>query len=638
MLNERQERIIKLLNESQEWKTGKDISKFMEVSDRTIRSDIDAINRFYGKTVIESSIKNGYHINSEIISSLPKQLTCCIPQTPKERCNYIIRELLTNKKEINLLNLQNEVFISGYTIDNDLKKVKRIIGDYKDLKIIRSKNFISLKGPEKSKRELYKDLLSEETKGNFLNLDNIAFLFKDFDLKTIKGILDEILVKYDYHIRETAMPMVLMHIGVSIERMMHQNYVNQIAENNVNLMDSLEFRIANEFYLKCANRIFIQPQISEIQLLSLLLMGKKSEEFTSNQIEIHSNVYLISDIVHNILQKLYEAYDIDLRRDNDLIYGLGLHIRSLVHRILYGSTIQNVYLEEIKRKYPLVFDMSIYACRCFTEITGLEIQENEIGFMALHLGSSYEKNNFCDKYQTLMIFPRDLPLSNLCVQKIEKRFSERMEIMDHVNFFNEEEVLYLKPDLILTTTSLKHNLDIPTIQISLFVDTEDESHIFQALNLLDKKKNKKQFETMIKDVIKPELFFIDITAENEEELIRMVCKELVKNGYVDDTFVDSVLQREKISSTSFYNGFALPHAINHSAIESCISIVLLKEAMQWHDYSVRLVILLAIEDVDRDLLRIFFDWLSSIVSDSNKLNDLLNVKTHKEFINQIMKG
>ena len=58
MLNERQERIIKLLNESQEWKTGKDISKFMEVSDRTIRSDIDAINRFYGKTVIESSIKN----------------------------------------------------------------------------------------------------------------------------------------------------------------------------------------------------------------------------------------------------------------------------------------------------------------------------------------------------------------------------------------------------------------------------------------------------------------------------------------------------------------------------------------------------------------------------------------------------
>ncbi|MGM9948192.1 BglG family transcription antiterminator [Floccifex sp.] len=638
MLNERQERIIKLLNESQDWKTGKEISHLMEVSDRTIRSDIDAINRFYNKNVIESSIKSGYRINPDTVSILSLELRSCIPQTPKERCNYIIRELLTNKKEINLLNLQNEVFISGYTIDNDLKKVKRIISEYKDLQIIRSKNFISLKGPENSKRELYKDLLAEETKGNFLNLDNIAGLFKDFDLKVLKSILDETLVKYDYHIRETAMPMVLMHIGVSIERMIHQNYVSQIAKDNVNLMDSLEFKIANEFYQKCANRIFIKVQISEIQLLSLLLMGKKSEEFTSNQIDILGKTYLISDIVHTILQSIYDAYDVDLRRDSDLKYGLGLHIRSLVHRILYGSTIQNVYLEEIKRKYPLVFDMSIYACRSFTEITGLEVKENEIGFMALHLGSSYEKNNFSDKYQVLMIFPRDLPLSNLCIQKIETRFSERMEIVDQTNFFNEEDVLDLKPDLILTTSPLKHALDIPTIQISLFVDTEDESHIFQALNLLDKKKNKKQFETMIKDVIKPELFFTNVEASTPENLIRFICDELVKNEYVDELFVDSVLQREKISSTSFYNGFALPHALNHSAIESCISIVLLKDAMQWHDYSVRLVILLAIEDVDRDLLRIFFDWLTTIVSNSSKLTHLLNVKTHEEFINQIMKG
>ncbi|MGN1275717.1 MAG: BglG family transcription antiterminator [Floccifex sp.] len=638
MLNERQERIIKLLNESQDWKTGKEISHLMEVSDRTIRSDIDAINRFYNKNVIESSIKSGYRINPDALSILSLELRSCIPQTPKERCNYIIRELLTNKKEINLLNLQNEVFISGYTIDNDLKKVKRIISEYKDLQIVRSKNFISLKGPENSKRELYKDLLAEETKGNFLNLDNISSLFKDFDLKTIKEILDETLSKYDYRIRETAMPMVLMHIGVSIERMIHQNYVNQITENNDNLMDSLEFKIANEFYQKCAHRIFIQPQISEIQLLSLLLMGKKSEEFTSNQIDIYEKTYLISDIVHTILQSIYDAYDVDLRRDSDLKHGLGLHIRSLVHRILYGSTIQNVYLEEIKRKYPLVFDMSIYACRSFTEVTGLEVKENEIGFMALHLGSSYEKNNFSDKYQVLMIFPRDLPLSNLCIQKIETRFSERMEIVDQTNFFNEEDVLDLKPDLILTTSPLKHGLDIPTVQISLFVDTEDESHIFQALNLLDKKKNKKQFDTMIKDVIKPELFFTNVKASTPENLIQFICDELVKNEYVDELFVESVLQRENISSTSFYNGFALPHALNHSAIESCISVVLLKDAMQWHDYSVRLVILLAIEDVDRDLLRIFFDWLTTIVSDSSKLSHLLNVKTHEEFINQIMKG
>ncbi|MDO4467795.1 MAG: HTH domain-containing protein [Bacillota bacterium] len=200
MINERQERIVKLLHESNDWKTGKAISQIMSVSDRTIRSDIDAINKYYGNGLIISSVKNGYKINPEAMSVLPQEMKSCIPQNSKERCNYILRELLTNKKEINLLNLQNEVFISGYTVDNDLKKVRKMLLPYKELKITRSKNFISLKGPEKVKRELYKDLLSEETKGNFLNLDNIISLYKDFDFRKIKEILDKILKKYNYPI------------------------------------------------------------------------------------------------------------------------------------------------------------------------------------------------------------------------------------------------------------------------------------------------------------------------------------------------------------------------------------------------------------------------------------------------------
>ncbi len=38
-----------LLDESKSWITGKEISRLMNVSDRTIRSDIENINRFYDK-------------------------------------------------------------------------------------------------------------------------------------------------------------------------------------------------------------------------------------------------------------------------------------------------------------------------------------------------------------------------------------------------------------------------------------------------------------------------------------------------------------------------------------------------------------------------------------------------------------
>ena len=45
MLNKRQEQILAVLSEKNQWITGKSLSAMMKVSDRTIRSDIETINR-----------------------------------------------------------------------------------------------------------------------------------------------------------------------------------------------------------------------------------------------------------------------------------------------------------------------------------------------------------------------------------------------------------------------------------------------------------------------------------------------------------------------------------------------------------------------------------------------------------------
>ncbi len=179
MLNKRQEKIILLLDDSKSWITGKEISRLMNVSDRTIRSDIDTINPDCdNKTLIESNLRSGYRINQEVLVTLPIELNTVIPQTPEERCIYIIQELMFEKSEINLLDLQDQVFISGYSIDNDIKRIKKMLEPYDDIKLVRSRNYIHLEGSEQSKRQLYKELLSQETQGNFLNLNRLSVCFK----------------------------------------------------------------------------------------------------------------------------------------------------------------------------------------------------------------------------------------------------------------------------------------------------------------------------------------------------------------------------------------------------------------------------------------------------------------------------
>ena len=637
MLNKRQEKIIILLNNVNRWMTGKEIAGLMNVSDRTVRSDVERINNEYASPVIESSLKNGYRISPSGMHSVPTDLSRMVPQTPEERCIYIIRELLFKKKEINLLELQDQVYISGYTIENDLKRIRKILEPYDDLKIERSKNKIYLSGSEGAKRRLYKDLLTEETKGNFLNLNNMINLYKDFDLLKVKQELDAVLEKYNYHVRETAMPMLLMHIGVSVERMMHQNYVIHDREYE-DLKKSTEYKIAVEFYYALSQKIDIVFTEAEAEQLALLLMGKKSDAYIQNKITIHDKEFDVEDIVNDIIEDIYVTYDVDFRKDGDLKSGLRNHIRSLIERKMQGVEAQNMYLPEVKKKYPLIFDMSVRAGRKLETLIGCSMGEDEIGFLALHFGSAYEKSSSYDKYKVLLVCPGDGLLSSRCLQKIEARFSDRIEIIGQISMFEESVVNDMSPDLILTTLPLIHRLEIPTVQISLFVDAEDENNIFFTLRNMDRNRNRDKFETVIKNLIRPEFFYADMQAQDPEEVIKMMAKDLEKAGYVSESFCDSVLQREHLSATSFELGFALPHAMNMNAINSCLSIAILRDAVPWGGVNVRLVIMLAIRESDRKMLGTFFDWMTTVVSDSAKFSKLLQVDTYDSFLEQITGG
>ena len=292
----------------------------------------------------------------------------------------------------------------------------------------------------------------------------------------------------------------------------------------------------------------------------------------------------------------------------------------------------------IKKKYPLVFEMGVRAGKFLEEKTNLDINENELGFIALHLGSAYDRSSASGKYRVLMIYPDDQALSKLCAQKVETRFGERMEIVEHMSLFEEAAVNDIQPDMILTTLPLLHSLDILTVQITLFVNYEDESRIFQALNQLDKVKSRKEFQEMIVHLIKPQFFYTDLDVMTPEEMISYMCDQLIKEGYAPDGFKASVLQRESMSSTSFTYGFAIPHTFNVMANQSCLSVAILKNPITWGDFEVQLVILLAIKNEDRKLLRVFFDWLSSVVSNSSKFASLLETTNHKEFIYQILQS
>lgn len=636
MLNKRQEKIIMFMHNSKGWIIGKEIAKVLGVSDRTIRSDIANINSFYEYELIESNIRLGYRMNEDNFHSLDIESSEMIPQTSEERCIYIIKELLFERNEINLTLLQDKVFVSGYSIDNDIKKIKKMIESFESLQLVRSKNYICLTGKEEQKRKLYKNLLENEMKGNFLNLDKIASFYKDFNLIQVKDILEDTLKEYHYHVRELTLTVIIMHIGIAIQRIIRHNFI-KTDRNTEELRNSLEYKIAKAIFEKVAGKIRIEIIEDEIALLALLLLGKKSTIYTNDVLKCEAD-YSIPTLLQEIFVDIKKTFDVDFSSDNELRNGLEMHIMSLIERYQKNIEIDNVYLQEIKRDYPLVFEMGVRVCELLEEKLHISISENEIAFIALHLGVAYVRANIAYKYKVVMIHPQDKVLSNLCMGKIINRFGDRMEIMESMNFFEEAVIADLKPDLILTTLPLKHNLRILTAQISLFVNYEDENKIFQALNNLDRVRCRDNFKLLVLKLIKKEFFYSHVNVNSPSELITKMCNNLYEKGYVDEAYESSVLQREKMSATSFDYGFATPHSLNEMFInQSALSIAILDKPIQWGKFDVRLVILFTINKDDYKILRIFFDWLSNLISNSEQFARLLEVNNYNEFIDEVLK-
>ena len=628
MLKKRQNNIIDILNDKADWITGNTLAQMLNVSDRTIRSDIESINTEYQREIIFSNKRLGYKLDEHAISEMELETHNIIPQTPQERCIWIIKELLFNSRELNLYDLESRVFISGYSIENDLGRIKKMIKDY-HLNLKRSKNFVELIGEENEKRKLYRKLLTDEVQGNFTNLNILATLFSDFDFLKISDIFAGTCYKYDYQIKESLFPIVMIHAGVAIERIISGNYAENIDLPDESFTETLEYQLSQDFFARVEQGCQIHSVENEIIKFAILLCSSNSQQDFTQKKEIR-------EIVVAVLAKINDNFDIDFSGDEALVSGLGNHISSLIERQKTNTSMSNVYLREIKRKYPLVFEMAVHAGEVLSERLEKKVGENELSFIALHLGAAYDRVNSPSKYRAVVIIPNNQMLSKPFIDKINSRFEDRMTIVFNYKIFDERQVRAISPDLIISTVSLKHQIKIPTLQLSLLFDYEDESKIFQLLNQLDKERYHEKFQKMMEHLIQKKLFYRKEHVADGEEAIEYLCNELIKEGLADEDYKADVIKRERISATSFVQGFAVPHAIEISTSESCIATLTLDKPVQWGNFEVRLVILLAIRGEDNQLMSIFFDWLSNLVMDPQKLSALLKARDQKDFIENIL--
>lgn len=583
-MNTRALSIIKILLNSVEPVSSLALSQEIGCSTKTIQNEIKEINKELKNCEIVSIRGVGYKIEGNLDDIDIKNSDLY----DYDRVEYIIKKIInissTDKDTIKLEDLADAMYVSLSTVKNDLKEVKKILNEY-NLKISsKHKQGICI---EASEEDIIKFII------NYSNKVNNSLSIKDFlnnniieNLFSIKKILLDTLNYENMILTDNEFKNIVNYISIYLSR------------NNTNQIDFIK-----EYIKKYKNKK--EKPISEDEQL---LIRKAIKEFCRD-LNIATSINLSHD-------KIFEEC-------------LFNHICNLYKRADLGINQYEITAGEIKLKYPFAFELGKIAKKTIEKNLNMEISEDEIGNIALHIGGALERIDKRDEkkvYKTIIVCTSGVGTSMLIKSKLENIFKGKLEIIKVIPSYLIDYVNVLDIDFVISTVEV--NLEnVNVIKVSPMLTDKE-------IKLIEKyiETENVYIDLDIQNLFSSELFFKDIKAETRSQVIDIMSKKLVEKGYIDDTMRQSYFERETIATTEIGNMVAIPHGANGEVYENKVAIGILKEPISWEVGKVRLIIMLAL---DKEKILDYEDVFSKIYKRVDSIAKVISIcenKSYEKFI------
>ena len=625
-------KLIRILSDYTEFVTASSLAANMDVSTRSIKSYIQEINSFY-PDAIESS-REGYRIDKQAARRILEESGTHIPQSSQERIVYIINSLIKSDTSVNTYDLCDEMYVSYSTIKNDLQAVKSRLRKY-DLQLNNNHDNLTVSGLEKNKRRLLSSILYDESNVNFVNLETIQNIFPEIEIELIKDSLLEIFDRFHYFVNDYSLINLVLHIPIAIDRIRNRN-VNTEDIHDMPPISSHEYELARNIARKIEEDFQIEYNQAEVYELALLLISRATaidyQSITVSNLGDFITPECLA-LVKELISDVNSFYYIDLTEPEFLIR-FALHIRNLLQRSKNNYFSRNPLTEEIKTSCPLIYDVSVCLSSIIKERTGISINDDEIAYIAFHLGSTLEaQKNLSEKVTAALYCPSYYDTNVKLTDTINRHFSSELLI---TNIFTEERELEKagKSDLVLSTVPLNSVIQLPLLQISPFFTEKDVQSLRRQLTEIKTNKRRKQFREYLEYLIVPEFFERRDDLTDYDQVVRHMVGKMVSMGYVDEDFEQDIRAREQLSATAFQD-FAIPHAMKMRAHKTGINVLISDTPVKWRDKQVRIVLMLCFNRDERFIFNEIFEPLTMVLSSRENVKRLVTAGDYQEFIGML---
>lgn len=620
MISKKHSMIVKYLIEKNEYVTAVELGQLIGVSVRTVKRYIKDLNYYLNKSGVEiSSVKGiGYKLqgSAKEIKKISEEVSKFIEELQMDdslegRITKAICVFL-NYEYVNAEELSDRLNLSIPSTNKLITNVKDILKNY-DLKIISKPHYGSkITGDEIKIRSLMLNYAVKVHENSLteVRIENIL----DEEILDIEKIISEALKKNNVIVSDKDFNELLTRVIVSASRIRNKKAIGISAIKDSFRLENYE--LIQEIMEKVANNLKFVIDEGEIQYVSSSC-GIVAYNYNTRKTLIKDTNDEVNKFADETLQELSIITGIDFRKDIDFTNAFIMHIKIYINRFRAGVKAKNPLLSQIKTKFPMETNLATIVAKKLEEEFNVTLDEDEIGFIAMHFGAAFERSRDKGGKKVCIICHYGIGTSRLLAEKLKRRISD-------INIIGTYPVRYLDMaleqdiDFIVSTVKLdKKNFKIPVLYIENVFSDEIINELNQIFNEKDERKK------ILRDTFNREAFF-RISAENREEAIENLGRKMKSKGFIDDEVINKVFERENMSSTDIGHLVAIPHTILDGEYKSIIGVGVLEKPIIWHKQEVQLIFMVCFNRKESYNFPVF-KYLYNFIEDEGDVRSALKL-------------
>lgn len=611
-----------------EYRTARQLAKYIRVSEKTVRIAIHELNAELSKcgARIVSKPRYGYCLEitdpglfeSYQIEEASKER---IPDNGKERSEYLLAYLLFKKDYVKIEELCEFLYVSKTTLSHSLKAVETILSQY-HLFVERRPNYgIRIVGEEFDVRRLFSDYFIKHHCLSGVNLNH-----QNSEINLLAARVKQLMSKYDVYLSEMSFDNFVDYTYTACKRMKAGFYLI-LDKENLPEIGIKEQAFVQELLETLENKEGIVYTQDEENYLYLYLAGKR---MIGSVMENDSN-FIIQEqtdrLAMEMLKLISDDYHLEFQNNFEIRMTLNQHLVPFDVRMRYDIPLKNPLLKDIKEKYSLAFQMAVLASGILTQHYQKEISEDELGYFALIFQLALEREQADGHYDILVVCSTGKGTSRLLKCKYEQEFSEYLKNIYVCDLLGLESFDFSKVDYVFTTVPITRNVPVPIVEVGLFLETDDIRKVTEALRY---GKN----DNILRRYYTPRRFLPHMQPGSKEEILERICRVIEKQEQVDADFYEMVLERESFVQMDYGNAIALPHPNRIASEESFAYVAVLERPIVWNGAQVQVLILISIgkkNEDDKDRQK-FYEATARFALSEESVRQLIEEPTYERLM------